>query len=63
MAWVTDPPIQPNVVFLVMTTMNTNQQPARLREVRRFQVYRLERRQSRSLLSRLSHGLRLRFHR
>jgi hypothetical protein len=46
-----------------MTTMNTNQQAARLREVRRFQVYRLERRQSRSLLSRLSHGLRVRFHR
>jgi hypothetical protein len=35
----------------------------RLLEVRRYQVYRLERRRQRSLISRLSRGLRVRFHR
>jgi hypothetical protein len=47
-----------------MTEMTTPTQPqGHLREVRRFQVYRLERRRKGSLLSSLSHGLRLRFHR
>jgi hypothetical protein len=48
-----------------MTTMtnSTTSIGPQLREVRRFQVYRLERPRNRSLLSRLSHGLRLRFHR
>jgi hypothetical protein len=33
----------------------------RLHEIRRFQVYRLERRRNRTLLQRLSRGLRTRF--
>lgn len=45
-----------------MTNSTTPVGP-RLREVRRYQVYRLERRRGRSLLSRLSLGLRLRLHR
>jgi hypothetical protein len=36
---------------------------ARLLEMRRHQVYRLERRRQRSLLSALSHRLRTRLHR
>ena len=47
-----------------MTEMTTQPQPqGHMREMRRFQVYRLERRRKGSLLSRLSHGLRLRLHR
>lgn len=47
-----------------MTPMTTQpQSQGHLREMRRFQVYRLERRRKQTLLSRLSHGLRLRFHR
>ncbi len=47
-----------------MAQMTTPPHPqGQLREVRRFQVYRLERRRKGSLLSRLGHGLRLRLHR
>jgi hypothetical protein len=44
------------------TTFKANPSP-RLLELRRHQVYRLERRRQRSVLSELSHLLRTRFHR
>ena len=47
-----------------MTTDTMKTDPStRLLEMRRYQVYRLERRRNRSLLSELSHRLRARFHR
>jgi hypothetical protein len=38
-------------------------EPARFRELRRFQVYRLERLRQRPLLQRLRRGIRSRLHR
>jgi hypothetical protein len=47
-----------------MTTATYQTDPStRLLEMRRYQVYRLERRRQRSLLSELSHRLRTRLHR
>ena len=43
--------------------MTKTDSAVQLRELRRHQVYRLERRRQRSLISRLSRGLRARFHR
>ena len=45
------------------TAMTTTNSAGQLRELRRHQVYRLERRRQRSLISRLSRRLRARLHR
>jgi hypothetical protein len=46
-----------------MMTSSQPQRSAQLHELRRNQVYRLERPRNRSLLTRLSRGLRARLHR
>jgi hypothetical protein len=45
------------------TILNKAQSAGQLLELRRHQVYRLERRRQRSLFSRVTRGLRARFHR